>query len=382
MNASPIYDRIGKEIAGRKNDNLFRQIPAVTTPDGVIDCSTNSYLGLQFNPEIRNEAQHLSGGVLSGNLASRIVAQYSPLFDTLEAEIASWKHTETALVFNSGYVTNCGVIQGLCTRDTEVFSDRLNHASIYDGLKLAGCKLTRYKHNDMIDLEEKCSGSSSREKVIITDTVFSMDGDCAPLADIVTIAKKYNCMTMIDEAHAAGVLGPHCSGLADKLGVSSDIDIVMGTMSKALAGCGGYVAVSDLLRDYFVNNCRSLIYSTALPHSILAHNLAALRYVRSHTETGSALLTIADEFKTRLKSDHFLTGNTVTQIIPLITGDESRALSLRSYLKKNGIIAPAIRPPTVPAGTSRIRISLHGGLSRADLEKIITVLNGWNGSDE
>jgi 8-amino-7-oxononanoate synthase len=382
MNASPIYDRINKELTERKSHNLFRQIPAVTPADGVIDCSTNSYLSLQFKPEIQQEAQRLSGGVQSGNLASRIVAQYSPLFDTLEAEIASWKHTETALVFNSGYATNCGIIQGLCTRDTEVFSDRLNHASIYDGIKLAGCKLTRYKHNDMRDLEVKCSSSSSREKIIITDSVFSMDGDCAPLADIVTIAKKYNCMTMIDEAHAAGILGPHCGGLADKLGISLEIDIVMGTLSKALAGCGGYVAVSSPLRDYFVNNCRSLIYSTALPHTVLAHNLAALRYVRSHTAMGSALFAMAEEFRWRVKSDYFSTGCSVTQIVPVITGDETRALALRSYLKKNGIIAPAIRPPTVPAGTSRIRISLHGGLSRTDLEKVITVLNGWNGSDE
>lgn len=382
MSASPIYDRIGKDLAERKEHHLFRQIPAVSSSDGVIDCSTNSYLGLQFNTDIQNEARRLSGGIQSGNLASRIVAQYSPLFDSLEAEIASWKQTESALVFNSGYATNCGVIQGLCTRDTEVFSDRLNHASIYDGIKLAGCKLTRYKHNDMSDLEQKCSGSSSREKIIISDSVFSMDGDCAPLADIVTIAKKYNCMTMIDEAHAAGILGPHCGGLADKLGVSHEIDIVMGTLSKALAGCGGYVAVSGMLRDYFVNNCRSLIYSTALPHSVLAHNLAALRYVRSHTVIGNALIVMADEFKARLKSDYFSTGCSSTQIVPIITGDESRALALRSYLKRNGIVAPAIRPPTVPAGTSRIRISLHGGLSRADLEKVITILNGWNGSDE
>jgi 8-amino-7-oxononanoate synthase len=234
----------------------------------------------------------------------------------------------------------------------------------------------------MSDLEQKCSSSSSREKIIITDSVFSMDGDCAPLADIVTIAKKYNCMTMIDEAHAAGILGPHCSGLADKLGVSHEIDIVMGTLSKALAGCGGYVAVSGFLRDYFVNNCRSLIYSTALPHSVLAHNLAALQYVRSHSAIGDALINMADEFKKQLKSDYFSTGCSTTQIVPVITGDESRALALRSYLKRNCIVAPAIRPPTVPAGTSRIRISLHGGLKSADLEKVITVLNGWNGFDE
>jgi 8-amino-7-oxononanoate synthase len=381
MNSSPIYDRIEKELITRKGSNLFRQIPQVTNPSEIIDLSTNSYLCLQNNTEVKRESIRLSNGIQSGNLASRIVAQYSPLFNELEAEIASWKNTETALVFNSGYATNCGIIQGLCTRDTEVFSDRLNHASIYDGIKLSGCKLTRYKHVDMKDLEAKCATSTSREKVIITDSVFSMDGDCAPLRDIVTIAKRFNCMVMVDEAHAAGVLGKHSGGLADALGVSGEIDIIMGTLSKALAGCGGYVAVSNTLRDYFVNNCRSLIYSTALPHSVLAHNLAALHYIRANPDSGMRLLGFAEMFRSLCKSDYFTLGNSRTQIIPVITGDEKRALALRAYLSKHKIHAPAIRPPTVPSGTARIRISLHSELSTTDINKVLSVLNDWNGFD-
>jgi 8-amino-7-oxononanoate synthase len=381
MNASPIYDRIERDLFTKKDSNLFRQIPHVTNSDDIIDLSSNSYLFLQSNKEVQCEAIRFSEGIQSGNLASRLVAQNSPLFDKLELEIASWKNTETALVFNSGYATNCGIIQGLCTRDTEVFSDRLNHASIYDGIKLSGCKLIRYKHINMKDLETKCSTSSSREKIIITDTVFSMDGDRAPLADIVTIAKRHNCMVMIDEAHAAGILGTHCGGLADELGISREIDVIMGTLSKALAGCGGYVAVSQLLRDYFINSCRSLIYSTALPHAVLAHNFAALRYIRSHTYMGKDLLCNADAFRLSCKSDYFTSGNSTTQIIPVITGDEKRALALKAYLIKNKIHAPAIRPPTVPAGTSRVRLSLHSGLSVADIEHVIKVLNEWNGFD-
>lgn len=381
MNASPLYDRIEREIASRKNSSLFRQIPCFGCSNDIIDLSTNSYLNLHDSSDVRDEAQRLSEGKQSGNLASRIVAQYSPLFDEIESEIASWKNTETALVFNSGYATNCGIIQGLCTRDTEVFSDRLNHASIYDGIRLSGCKLTRYKHIDMKDLETKCSSSASKEKVIITDSVFSMDGDRAPLSDIVTIAKKNHCIIMIDEAHAAGILGEHIGGLADETGVGDEIDIIMGTMSKALAGCGGYVAVSHILRDYFVNTCRSLIYSTALPHATLAHNLAAIRYIRSHPQMGSNLLAVADTFRTSCRSDYFTTGNSTTQIIPVITGDEKRALALKTYLCKNRVHAPAIRPPTVPAGTSRVRLSLHSGLSRSDMEHILNILNEWNGFD-
>ncbi len=186
---------------------------------------------------------------------------------------------------------------------------------------------------------------------------------------------------MIDEAHAAGILGEHSGGLADETGLTGEIDIVMGTMSKAIAGCGGYVAVSHILRDYFVNTCRSLIYSTALPHAALAHNLAAIRYIRSHAMMGNNLLAMADSFRSSCRSDFFTIGKSTTQIIPVITGDEKRALALKTYLFKNRVHVPAIRPPTVPAGTSRVRLSLHSGLTREDTDYILYILNEWNGFD-
>ena len=189
-------------------------------------------------------------------------------------------------------------------------------------------------------------------------------------------------MIMIDEAHATGVLGAQSGGLAEKLGLNQHIDIIMGTMSKALAGYGGYAAVSTLLRDYFINTSRSFIYSTALPHSVLAHNLSAIRYVRANPSAGITLQETAERFRNVCHSKHFTCGESTTQIVPLITGSEQKALALKSYLLKNGIIAAAIRPPTVPKGSARVRLSLHSALDDSAINKIITTLTTWNGSDE
>ena len=189
------------------------------------------------------------------------------MYDELESEIASWENTESALVFNSGYVANLGIITSLCNRDTEIFSDKLNHASIIDGIQLSGGIMTRYLHCNLADLEKKLAASTRKDKIIVTDTVFSMDGDCAPLADICELAAKYRCMVMVDEAHATGIFGKTGSGLVEQCGLEKSVDIRMGTLSKSIAGLGGYFAGSQMLRDYFVNTSRSLIYSTGLPHA-------------------------------------------------------------------------------------------------------------------
>jgi len=230
MTNSPILDRIHRAIKQRKAAMQLRSIPQYTD-DNFIDLSTNSYLSLHCNAIVQEIAKSLTSQQYYGNLASRLVSEQSPLFSTLEKEIADWEKTECALLFNSGYAANVGILQALCTKDTEVFCDRLNHASIYDGIILSGAKLNRYRHNDMKDLEERLKTSCSKEKLIVTDTVFSMDGDRAPLADICTLAKKHNCLTMVDEAHASGIFGDCASGLCEEDGVGDFIDIRMGTLS-------------------------------------------------------------------------------------------------------------------------------------------------------
>jgi 8-amino-7-oxononanoate synthase len=295
----------------------------------------------------------------------------------LEKKLAAWKDTEAALLFNSGYAANAGILQSLCTRDTEVFCDRLNHASIIDGIRLSGCRMQRYRHGDMADLKRLLAASKTPEKIIVTDTVFSMDGDCAPLADIVELAKRYSCCVMVDEAHATGIFGKNASGLVEKLGVAEAIAIRMGTLSKSVAGLGGFFAGSALLRDYFVNHARSLIYSTGLPHVALAFDLAAVRHIRAHPEEGAVLLQKANSFREKLHSLGLDTLTSTTQIIPCRTGDDAEALELSLFLRRLGIIAPAIRPPTVPKGSARIRFSVHLGFSADQEETVISALRKW-----
>ena len=378
MSNSPIYNRIATILEKRHHNGLFRHCAATTySPPIRIECSTNSYLGLHANSVVAAEALRLSGRQMHGNLASRLIATTSDLYHQLEKEIADWKKTETALVFNSGYAANIGVIQALCQRSTEVFCDRLNHASIYDGIRLSGCRMVRYKHCDMTDLKQRLSASKTTEKIIITDTVFSMDGDRAPLSDIAELAHSYNALVMVDEAHATGLFGATGTGLVEATGTEDDIAIRMGTLSKSIAGLGGYVAVNDTLRDFFVNFSRSLIYSTGLPHSILAHNCAAVRYIRANPHLGSEVLQGAEKMREDLKNLGCDTKSSTTQIIPYSVKNEDDATSLSLFLRENGIKVPAILPPTVPAGTARLRFSWSSLITDEDRDTIISTLKKW-----
>lgn len=371
----PLAERLSRELEERRSQKLLRAIPELHKQE--IDLSTNSYLALHLNTEVAAEAQRLAGTVLHGNLASRLISETSPLAAQLETELAAWKKTEAALLFNSGYAANIGILQAVAARDTIVFCDRLNHASIIDGMRLSCCKFRRYGHCDMAELKSLLETSKAKEKIIITDTVFSMDGDCAPLADIVELAESNDCCVMVDEAHATGVFGPTAGGLAEAAGVAEAIDIRMGTLSKAIAGVGGFFAGSALLRDYLVNHARSLIYSTGLPHAAVAFDLAAVRHIRAHPETGRTLLEKAMGFRERLHGLGFDTMASTTQIVPCRTGTSADTVALSAFLRERGILAPAIRPPTVPKGTSRVRFSLHSGFSGDQEETVIAALKEW-----
>lgn len=380
MNDSPIYERLDAELEERKRKNLFRTLgPSGKGPR--IDLSTNSYLALHENAEVAANAKLLGDDCFTGNLASRLIETRSPLYGALETELAEWKKTEASLVFGSGYAANLGIIESLCGRDTEVFCDRLNHASIIDGVKLSGAILTRYAHCDMRDLQNRLGASKKKEKFIVSDSVFSMDGDAAPLADICELAHGYHCMVMVDEAHAAGIFGGSLAGYVKECGMEHGVDVVMGTLSKAIAGLGGFFAGSSMLTDCFVNKARSLIYSTALPQSVLAHDLAAVRYIRRHPEMGKGLLAKARLFREEIRALGFDTLNSTTQIVPCIVKSDGEALELSAFLLQRGIKAPAIRPPTVPAGTARIRFSIHLGLSGDDMAYVIDTLGQWKKSN-
>lgn len=376
MNDSPIYDRLDAELDRRRSLGLFRTV-GPSAFGARLDLATNSYLSLHTDPEIRSEAERLAGSCFSGNLASRLIETRSPLYDALELELAQWKKTEAALVFNSGYAANLGIIQALCGRDTEVFCDRLNHASILDGVRLSAASLVRYRHCDMADLRDRLAVSTKKERLIVTDSVFSMDGDTAPLADICGLAKHFGCMLMVDEAHASGIFGKTLAGLVEECGLESNVDVVMGTLSKAVAGLGGFSAGSSFFRDCFVNLARSIVYSTGLPQSVLAHDLAAVRHLRKHPGLGPELLTKARILKEGIRGCGFDTLNSSTQIVPCLAGSDREAVELSAFLLTRGIKAPAIRPPTVPQGKARVRFSVHSGLSDADIAFVIDTLGEW-----
>ncbi|MCL2218494.1 MAG: 8-amino-7-oxononanoate synthase [Chitinispirillia bacterium] len=372
----PLIELLHDDNRRRKSGSAFRKISPYNN-EPVIDFSGNSYLNLQNRREVTDEAARLAGSQLCGNMASRLISQASPLYDDLENELAEWKQCESALVFNSGYAANTGIIQAICNRDTEIFCDRLNHASIISGCLLSGAKLLRYRHNDMAHLEELLRGSSSPQKLIVTDTVFSMDGDRAPLADICELGRRHNCAVMADEAHAAGIFGNRASGLVEECGVEDGVQIRMGTLSKAVAGLGGFFAGSREIRDYLINHAPSLIYSTGLPHSALAYNLVAVRCIRKNPHLGKSLLDKAAKLRGLLTGMGLDCMDSTTQIIPVLTGSAQGAIELSSYLKRNGIAAPAIRPPTVPKGKERVRFSLHLGIGDDDMEFASSILKGY-----
>jgi len=336
--------------------------------DVLLLCS-NNYLGLADHPSLAaaSIAAIERYGTSSG--ASRLVSGTMELHERLESAVVTYKKSEAALLFNSGHAANTGIIPALVGRGDVVFSDRLNHASIVDGILLSGARLVRYPHNDhqqLAALMEKHVGGRS---LIVSDGVFSMDGDIAPLAELVELKRRYGALLMIDDAHGCGVLGDRGRGSAELLGVSRDVDVHMGTFGKALGSFGAYAAVSAELRTLLINRARSFIFSTSLPPSVLAASLAAVELVQ--TEEGDLLreqLNINSRFFRRSLSEAgFRIPDGSTQIVPIVIGSADTTMKFSETLLAEGIFAQGIRPPTVPAGTSRLRFTLMASHTMADL---------------
>lgn len=359
--------RIEKFLKERESEGLLRKLTEVEhVPGGrisvegkeYVDFSSNDYLGLANHPRLKSAAvDALSQAV--GSSASRLMTGSTKIHHELEKKVAKFKGKEAALVFNSGYQANVGILSALCGKQDAIFSDRLNHASIIDGIKLSGASIFRFNHNDADHLEELLDKKRSgfNEALIITETVFSMDGDIAPLEKIVELKKKYNCILMVDEAHATGIFGDDGSGVVGSKGVTSDVDIIMGTFSKALGGFGSYIATSEGIRDYLINTCRSFIYSTALPRAVIAANMAALDVVKDEPERRKGLLKMADYLRSMLQ-ENGLHVNGGSQILPIIVSGNDKALTMSDDLKKKGYWVTPVRHPTVPRNEARLRISL------------------------
>lgn len=334
-----------------------------------LNFSSNDYLGLAHSSTLAAAGGAALKSYGAGAASSRLVCGTLPCHTELERRLAALKGYPAALLFGSGYLANLGVIPALAGRNDVIFADRLAHASLIDGAILSRAELKRFRHNDANHLAELLENEDrTRRRLVITESVFSMDGDLAPLEKIAAVCERGQALLLVDEAHATGIFGPNGAGRVRELGLEGRVDISMGTMSKALGAYGGFVACSLPMRDWLINRARSFIYSTALPPAVAGAAAGALDVLASSPGLGRDLLARAGAFRLRLSAAGFNTGGSASQIIPLIVGKNAKAIALAERLRTSGIIAVAIRPPTVPEGTARIRLSVTLDHSPRDLE--------------
>lgn len=369
------------EINILKSKNLYRSLKTIDSTNGIeffidskkyISFSSNNYLGLSNHPLVKSESIKALEKYGIGTGASRLISGNFRIHELLEEKIASFKKKPASIVFSTGYMANIGTISSIVDNEDAVIIDRFNHASIIDGVRLSKAKLFVYKHSDMnslSDILKRCS--KFKKKLIVTDTVFSMDGDVAPLKKIVKLSVKYDCILMIDEAHALGVFGKNGRGVAEFLNVEDKIDISMGTLSKAVGCLGAYVAGNLNLIDYLRNKARSFIYTTSLPSGIIAGCLASLDIIIKKPELRKRLWGNVKYVRDGIKNLGLNTLNSTSQIIPIIIGDEEKTIKISKTLFDRGLFIVAIRPPTIPKGTSRLRISITSAHTRQHLDILL-----------
>ncbi|HEX9079944.1 MAG TPA: 8-amino-7-oxononanoate synthase [Desulfuromonadaceae bacterium] len=346
----------------------------------VLMLCSNNYLGLADHPAITRAAMAATERYGTSSGASRLVSGTMELHQRLEAAVAGFKLTAAGVAFNSGYCANTGIIAALAARGDIIFSDRLNHASIIDGALLSGARLVRYPHCDHGALGRLLAKHRGAKRcLIVTDGVFSMDGDVAPLRELVELKRGYGALLMVDDAHGTGVLGGNGRGSAEALDALDGVDVHMGTFGKALGSFGAYAAVSAEVRELLVNRARSFIFSTSLPPAVLAASLAALELIQSPEgrERRERLAANTTLFRGLLNEAGLSTGNATTQIVPIMCGDAEVTMRFSEQLLEQGIFVQGIRPPTVPPGACRLRCTVMATHTTEDLawaaERIATV---------
>ncbi|HPC85027.1 MAG TPA: 8-amino-7-oxononanoate synthase [Smithellaceae bacterium] len=380
------WQRIEEELRSINEQGLLRefrylesaQMPRVKIRGkDVLLLSSNNYLGLCNDERLKIAAKEAIDHYGVGSGGSRLTTGSYDLHRKLEQAIADFKNTEAAIVFNTGYMANVGVISAIAGKDWIIFSDSLNHASIIDGCRLSGTKTIIYKHVDLRDLENQLKEHRGAPGLIVTDGVFSMDGDIAPVPQLAEMAHRYGMLIMVDDAHATGVLGHQGGGTSEYFGLQGVVDISMGTLSKSLAGEGGFVAGRKLLIDYLKNRARSFIFSTAMSPQMVAVSLRAIEIMRQDAAARETLMENARWFRQALRQVGFQVPEGITPIIPVIVGDALKTLQFSLKLLEEGIQISAVRPPVVAVGTSRLRITLMANHTRDDLncalEKIKSV---------
>ena len=384
MNSKLLDDFTKDVLETAKRNNTYRTLRTMETPESShvkicvagahasseqILLASNSYLDLANIPELK---QAMAQAVLdwgTGSGGARLTTGNKTPHDELEIELAKFKGEEAAITFNTGYMANVGTISALCGKSDIIFSDALNHASIIDGIRLSRATCVVYKHNDMTDLERAIQENATNQKMlIVTDAVFSMDGDLANLPELLRIAHTYNCLLMIDEAHATGVIGRTGRGLAEHYGCEH-ADVTVGTLSKAIACEGGFVAGKKQLIEFLKNKSRSFIFTTAMSPAMAAGALRNLRFLESHPERVQQLQENVKFFCEALQREGLNVPQSPSAIIPVIIGDEAAALNASAKLLERGYVIPAIRYPTVAKGQARLRASLMATHTHEELER-------------
>ena len=367
----------GRELASLRERGLFRELRVLPATGGklsiegrkVLNFSSNDYLNLANHHQVKVAAIEATERLGCGATASRLMSGHLELHDALETDLARMVAAEAALVFGSGFLVNIGVLTAIAGREDEIFADRLNHASLIDGMLLSGAQWHRYRHKDIDHLERLLKKSKTGgRRIIVTDSIFSMDGDIAPLKCLAELAESYKAIMVVDEAHAIGVMGARGGGVCRIKGQEIKPEIVIGTMSKALGGYGGFVACSDTMRSFLINRARSFIYSTGLPPACLGGSHMAVSLVESTPQMGQELLARVQRFREFLVEEGFSLPEIESQILSIHVGDNQQAMNLAGSLWEKGIMATAIRPPTVPAGTARLRMSVTLAHSIDDLQ--------------
>lgn len=390
----PFADELDQRLAAVREQGLYRELRRVDSVSGprlesggrpFLNFSSNDYLGLASHPALKAAAASAVEQFGAGVGASRLICGSLAPFHELEAAIAGFKKTEAALTFSTGYAAALGAIPALVGKDDIIILDKLVHASMVDAARLSGAKLRVFAHNDLNDLEDKLKWAEAniqhatfnpqprRQVLIVTESVFSMDGDAAPLREMVALKEQYGAWLMVDEAHATGVLGEQGRGLADELGVSSRIEIQMGTLGKALGASGGFICGRRALVDYLVNRARSFIFSTAPVPAAAAAATAGIQIAQSAEGQERRI-----QLRQRVAEFQAAIGNPppafTSAILPVLIGDEAKTVAISAQLREQGLFVPAIRYPTVARGAARLRITLTAAHVAADVARLVEAL--------
>lgn len=377
-------DYLYKQIEQLKEDGVYRTLPINYGPctnvidlnhKQVVNLSSNNYLGLATHPKVKEAAIKAVEKYGAGTGSVRTIVGNQDLLEELEVLLAEFKREEAVTCFQSGLNCNIGAIQAIVNKGDLIISDELNHASIIDGVRLSRADKAVFKHSDMADLERvlKEKRADYKNVLIITDGVFSMDGDLAKLPDIVKLAKKYDCLTYVDDAHGSGVLGESGRGTVDHFGLHGQVDFIIGTLSKAIGVIGGYVASSKVVKEWLLHRARPILFSTALPPAAVGAIIESVKLLMNSTEYTDMLWDNARYFKEKLNKLGFNTGHSETPITPVLIGEEAKTMQFSKALLAEGVFVSGIVFPTVPKGTGRLRCMISASHTKEDLDFAVEV---------